>query len=143
MKVRIDGLNIFDWYDGVILAVATASEREFLVNTAAYNMSTGERVYLLLEIDRPTATILKAALSTTQSREENWAEFSKTHSELLRSHAGSIYITAARSIKLGDELQIRTLDRNFFDTVRESLLDANRPFTTEAVEFWENARKYS
>jgi hypothetical protein len=91
-----DEISILEWYDGVIRGIAESQAKSYLFTLAAWDMASGRKAYVLINLDPATAADMKLLCKWTLGDppdEEKWHRFSQTYDQYLRNYKGPAYLS--------------------------------------------------
>lgn len=135
-KINIDSLEIIEWYDGPVTAVAGCDNFNFLVVLIACKLPEDERIYVILSIDDTSVRNLLQSLEGDRPLDtEEWKAVMEQLNQLLREYRGDVYLTE-EDPEQGKTINIY-LDPSLvpFDLVP---YDSESAFDDQRFETWEH-----
>lgn len=92
LDIRLDKLQVFDWYDGLVRGVAVDASIYYLLILVGWRIRQGRKLYAVLALrDNPNTTRLLKSLVDVESKvATDWSEINKAYDECIREFEGPI-----------------------------------------------------
>jgi len=131
-----DTITMWDWYDGIVRAIGSHQQRDYLIILAAWDISNARKAYVLVELDNNVASKMKkleANSKNTTAKQETWNSFNRLFEEYLRSYKGVVYLTYAEPIA---SQKFSSIIVNSIHLQKLTNYDLEMTLTETACAFW-------
>ena len=95
-EFRFDKIDIFQWYDGMVRAVAASGEQYHLLILVAWDPATNKRTYVLINLEPNVAKQIER-LNNWQDEPElegAWEQINELYRNSITSYDGPVYCLA-------------------------------------------------
>lgn len=116
-KVCFESIDIIEWYDGVVRAIAKTSTENYLIVLIKWELKKTNKIYALFELNGITLSEFRNCFleSSEKTKEDMWKQFETFFDSFISSYKGNIYLLEAEKdlkIKLEYQLNIEN-SKNF------------------------------
>src|SRR5882724_7127150 len=131
-----EAISTFEWYDGIVRAVGSFDQKNFLIVLAAWDIRRNEKAYVFLEIDSGTAERMKHLSSGSEhgiSKVKVWDSLNQLFEYCISNHKEPCYL-AHDQPKAGEAVSTSILARANLDKLAN--YDLENALTEAACLFW-------
>lgn len=93
LEILFEEINIIDWYDGIVQAIAKDSAKSYLIILVKWDMKHSEKHFILLELETNDSTKLMDCFSkeSKSTLEENWIKFTRIYDDFIQNYQKEVY----------------------------------------------------
>ena len=133
--LSFDSIHILEWHDGIVRAIGTGQERTYLLFLVAWDLKSGSRAYLLLQLPPNIANEIMLSISEGQegSQMDKWNRFNRLFDDFVANYRESVYLLLQEPV-VGKDLPLRI--RNKEDLKVLGTYNIEMVFRPEALTCW-------